>query len=69
MKVLENNNFIRVTCPHCTSKLGVHLKDIHYNEMAHHSPEFSATCGACKGMVPVPGSVIPASWMRTIVGD
>lgn len=69
MKVLENKNYIEVECQHCHSKLGVHMDDIHYNDVPHRSPMFSAACGACGDLTEVKSAQIPAAWMRSIVGD
>lgn len=69
MKVLENNNFIEVTCSHCHSKLGVHLADIRYHEIAHRTPPFTASCGACGGTVGVPEASIPRSWVAALVDE
>jgi hypothetical protein len=69
MKVLSNNNFIKATCPHCKSSLGVHLGDIRYNEIPHRCSEFEATCGACGRTVGIDGAVIPRSWIRSLVPD
>jgi hypothetical protein len=69
MKVLDNNNYIEVGCPHCKSKLGVHVGDIRYNEMGHHGSVFKITCEACGRPVDLNQSQIPASWISTIVPD
>lgn len=70
MKILENPNYVKVTCPHCKSELGVHLQDIMYNELAHgHHPEFSCTCAACNRNVELPSKMIPLSWLRQLIDD
>jgi sialic acid synthase SpsE len=67
MKILDNNNYIEVTCTHCNSKLGVHKEDIRYNEIPHNCSEFEAICGACGGTVGIETGEIPPSWIDDIV--
>ena len=67
MIVLEDNNFIPVECPHCKSKIGVHLNDIIYHEM--HSAPYTARCGACHGTVNIREQTIPTAWIAKIVDE
>lgn len=69
MKIIENNNYIGVVCSHCKSKLGVHVEDIHYNEISHNCSEFEVTCGACGRTTEVKHDLIPNSWIQKIVPD
>lgn len=69
MRVLENNNYIEVSCPHCKSKLGVHVGDIRHNEIAHRCPAFEVACGACGRSVGLKREQIPANWISTIIPD
>lgn len=69
MRILVNNNYIKVVCPGCKSELGVHKEDIRYNEIQHHCSEFDTTCGACGVRVPIPSGDIPRNWLHTIVPD
>ncbi|MBI3020066.1 MAG: hypothetical protein HYY60_01955 [Parcubacteria group bacterium] len=69
MKILNNNNYVKVTCIHCNSILGIYKKDIHWNEMAHRSPEFEVKCAACGGMTEVKQPDIPKAWLREICPD
>ena len=67
MKVLENNDTIEVECPHCKSKLGIHVGDVRYNEIAHHSSTFEVSCGACGRPAGIKQEQLPARWVSTIV--
>jgi len=69
MKILDNNNYIKVTCKHCQSVLGIHCQDITYYEMAHHGSPFVATCAACGRNVDIPSSKVPRSWMAVLDPD
>lgn len=67
MKVLDDNNFIKVDCGRCHSKLGVHERDITFHEIPHRTTSFTATCGACGATVNVPDAAIPFAWKRRLV--
>ena len=69
MKILDNKNYIEVTCTNCDSKLGVHKEDIIWNEMARQRPEFEVECAACGAMTEVKQSDIPKAWLREIAPD
>jgi len=67
MKVIDNNNYIEVICPHCNSKLGVHKEDIRYNEIPHRCSEFEVECGACGNTVGIEPEKVPSSWKDDII--
>jgi DNA-directed RNA polymerase subunit RPC12/RpoP len=67
VKVLENKNYVVVECPQCKSKLGVHLEDVCYNEIAHHCSAFETSCGACGKSIGIKQEDMPASWVAAIV--
>ncbi len=69
MKVLKNNNYITVECPRCKSSLGVFSKDIHYNEISHHSSTFEVSCEACGKSFGIDSKLIPQSWKDVIIPD
>jgi RNase P subunit RPR2 len=69
MRVLVNNNFIKATCKKCNSELGVLMKDIRYNEIAHHCSTFEVTCEACGAIVGLEPTSIPVSWRQAIATD
>jgi hypothetical protein len=69
VKILDNNNYIEATCPHCKSKLGIHQGDIRHNEISHRNSAFEATCAACGRIVPIQATSIPNSWVSSITGE
>lgn len=64
MRVIENNDTIQATCPHCKSVLAVEISDVRWNEIPHHCSEFEISCGVCDRSF---GVNIPKSWISKIV--
>lgn len=67
MRVLANNDYVEVVCPHCKSKLGAHKGDVRENGNTHAQTDFELTCGVCGKTVEIPNSVIPNSWAISII--
>lgn len=58
MIIIENNDYIEVTCPHCQSKLGVHCEDIIDNDVG----PITTKCVVCNRTINITLSQIPSRW-------
>ncbi len=65
MRVIENNDFIEVTCPHCKSKLAVHCEDIIDNDVG----PLTIKCGVCGRTIETNAGQIPNHWKSIIFKD
>jgi RNase P subunit RPR2 len=66
MRVIENNDIIRVICTNCKSILAVGAEDIRWNEIVHHCSEFEITCCLCGSINGIDSKIIPRRWYNTI---
>lgn len=66
MIVIENGAYVECRCANCSSRIGVHEKDIAYDDANPRMPEFSAKCGACGATVAVPAGSMPPAWIRRL---
>jgi ribosomal protein S27E len=69
MRVLVNNDVIKITCPGCESVLGVEIGDIQVNDVGHGSPAQWVTCPICRQTVGVPLKNIPPPWRQTLFDE
>jgi hypothetical protein len=63
MRVLKNNDYLEIECPHCKSELAVFAKDIRCPEI-HGGP--SVICCVCRHSIPIKFSRIPNAWMSIV---
>ncbi|OGF27829.1 hypothetical protein A2331_07025 [Candidatus Falkowbacteria bacterium RIFOXYB2_FULL_34_18] len=68
MKVLEDNNYIRVTCSKCKSILGVYARDIYYDDVGHYVG-CSVICASCGTIIRIADKDIPSAWRSIIFDD
>lgn len=67
MKIVKNNVFIEVTCPHCKSKLKVFEKDISVNFVFGHGTEIKVICAACDKEIPLQRKQLRAEWQHLLI--
>ena len=65
MKVITNNDYIQIECPHCGSTLGIYRSDIHVVEMCSDY----VICDVCGGSFNIPSSKIPSHWRYELYKD
>lgn len=69
MKIIKNNNTLKLVCRYCKSKLAVEYSDINYNEIPHHCSSFDYICCACGRINPIDSNDIPKSWIHSLVDE
>lgn len=69
MRVIRNNDTIKVTCPHCKSVLAVGVSDVMVIELCHHGPGQFVHCPLCTATVGIPFDKIPVHWRDRLFED
>ncbi len=67
MKILKNNVFIDITCPHCTSELRVYEKDIDVNHHFGHGIYIHIYCAACGEKIPLTIAQLRPEWKHLLI--
>jgi len=70
MRVLRNNDTIRVTCTGCKSVLAVECDDVKTSDIGHgHASEFWARCAVCGKEICLSREQIPTRWISAILAN
>jgi hypothetical protein len=70
MRILENNDTIKVICPGCKSVLAVEVQDVQATDISHgrEQPQW-VNCPQCSRDVGIPLAAIPMHWRAVVFAD